>query len=127
MEQNKTKVLVVNDDPGGRYLWIKQLADAGYEVVEAMHAEQALGTAATTSPAVAVLDVMLPGMDGFELSRRLKGDPKTAAIRIFHTSVREDIARLREQSKAAGGEAFLPQPFAKNLAAALTAALAEAR
>ena len=127
MEKTRTKVLVVNDDPGGRYLWIRDLSNAGYEVVEAMHGEQALGTAAATTPLIAVLDVMMPGMDGFELSRRLKGDPKTAAIRIFHTSVREDIARLREQSKAAGGEAFLPQPFAKNLAAALTAALAEAR
>lgn len=123
MEKTRTKVLVVNDDPGGRYLWIRDLANAGYEVVEAMHGQQALGTAASTAPAIAVLDVVMPGMDGFELSRRLKADPQTAGIRIFHTSVRTDLEELRRLSREAGGEAYLPQPFSKNLAFALRAAL----
>ena len=117
-------ILVVNDDPGGRYVWIKDLATAGFEVVEAMHGEQALGTAARTTPEIAIVDVMLPGIDGFELCRRFKADPRTARIRVIHTSVRPDVEKLQELSRAAGGDAFLPQPFTKgDLASTLRAML----
>lgn len=117
-------LLVVNDDPAGRYLWVRDLGAAGFEVAEAMTGEQALGVARNNVPSLAILDVKLPGMDGFEVARRLRADPVTADIRILHTSALPDVEALTQRSRESGGDAFLPMPHTgQQLIAAVRALL----
>ena len=118
-------LLVVNDDPAGRYLWVRDLGAAGFEVAEAMTGEQALGAAKSNKPALVVLDVKLPGIDGFEVSRRLRADPANAGMKILHTSALPDAESLERRSREAGGDAFLPMPYTgRELAARVRALLA---
>jgi two-component system, sensor histidine kinase len=107
----KQILLVVNDDPAGRYLWVRDLGAAGFDVTEAMTGEQALGTARSRVPALVVLDVKLPGIDGFEVARRLRADPATAKVKILHTSALPDPEALERRSREAGGDGFLPMPY----------------
>lgn len=118
-------ILVVNDDPGARYLWVRDLGHAGFEVAEAMTGEQAVGAARSHPPALVVLDVKLPGIDGFEVARRLRADPATSSIKILHTSVMPDVPALERQSRESGGDVFVPMPSSgEELAQAVRSLLA---
>ena len=120
----KPILLVVNDDPGARYLWVRDLGHAGFEVTEAMSGEQAVGAARSHLPALVVLDVKLPGIDGFEVARRLRSNPATASIKILHTSVLPDVPALERQSRESGGDVFLPVPSGEELTRAVRSLLA---
>ena len=77
------KVLVVDDEPVIADLAKVILANDGFDVVTAHSGEEALDRVADEPPDVIVLDVMMPGMDGWEVARRLKEDPDTAHIQIL--------------------------------------------
>ena len=80
-----------------------------YEIVEAENGEQALQAISQRSPDVILLDVMMPGMDGFEVCRRLKKDPRTAMIPVLMvTALSERLERL--MGIAAGANDFLNKP-----------------
>lgn len=76
-------VLVVDDEPDIANLEKIALAHAGFEVRIAHSGPEALEMVAASSPDVIVLDVMMPGMDGWEVAGRLKGDDATKAIPIL--------------------------------------------
>ena len=63
------------------------LVDAGYEVIEAKHGGEAFELAHHERPDVILLDVWMPGMDGFEVLRKLKGDPATEGIAVILLTV----------------------------------------
>jgi adenylate cyclase len=103
-------VLVVDDEEPNRILLRDALEARGYDVSEAQNGEQALREVATRSPDVILLDIMMPGMDGFEVCRRLKGDPRTAPIPILMvTALSERKERL--MGIAAGANDFLSKPL----------------
>jgi adenylate cyclase len=102
-------VLVVDDEEQNRVLLCDSLEAQGYEIAEAENGEQALQRVAECSPNVVLLDVMMPGMDGFEVCRRLKGDPRTAGIPVLMVTALSE-RKERMIGIAAGANDFLNKP-----------------
>ena len=89
------RILIVDDEPVNIEL-IAEIFEQEHEVLFAVNGEQALKLAATSAPDVILLDVMLPGMDGFEVCSRLKSDPLTRDIPvIFITGLGDTTAETR--------------------------------
>ena len=108
-DKGKPLVLNVDDDAAGRYAITRILLQAGFEVVEAATGREALRLA-QECPDLVVLDVNLPDIDGFEVCRRIKANPRTAAIPVVHLSAtfvgsEDRIAGLEE-----GADGYLTQP-----------------
>ena len=102
-------VLIVDDVPDNLAVLHDALDESGYTVLVALHGEAALQRAAQALPDIVLLDAMMPGMDGFEVARRLKASPATAHIPIiFMTGLTETehlVAALgeRAEQRAVGG------------------------
>lgn len=104
------RVLVVDDDGRNRELLHELLVARGYSVIEAENGFVALECAVRDAPHAILLDVMMPGMDGFEVCRRLKADPATSPIPILLvTALQERDDRLR--GIEAGANDFLTKPI----------------
>jgi CheY-like chemotaxis protein len=80
-------VLIVEDDPDVRNLISLRVKNLGHDVVTASTGEEALEVARRLSPALVVLDIGLPGIDGWEVLRRLRAEPATASIGVLVVSV----------------------------------------
>lgn len=106
----RLRVLVVDDDPLVRNLLRAVLNDADFDLEEARDGSEALKLVAENAPDVIVLDVMMPGMNGYEVCRTLRADPRLDASRIVILTAR-DTAADREESKLAGADAFFAKPF----------------
>ena len=108
----KDLVLVVDDDPSNRVLLRRILERREHAVVEAADGEEALVLARTERPALILLDVQLPGLDGYEVCRRLKADPETSrAPVIFLSALGGSGDKVR--GFEAGGADYLGKPFHK--------------
>jgi CheY-like chemotaxis protein len=104
------RVLVVEDNPVNLELVGALLESEGYSVIPAETADVGLRLAATEPPDLVVMDIQLPGMSGYEATRRLKADPATAAIPVVALTahaMQGEEARARE----AGCDAFLTKPI----------------
>ena len=100
-------VLVVDDDEAIVEFLEMALTDLGYRVLSAVNGA-ALQIAHAERPSVILLDIMMPGMDGVEVSRRLRADPDTAAIPIIAMSAQE---RLDSTGTLMRVDDRLPKPF----------------
>ncbi|MBF2049958.1 MAG: response regulator [Elainella sp. C42_A2020_010] len=106
----RPKVLIVDDHPSSRMTAASLLAMEGYEVLEAENGYAALEQVRLAAPDLILLDVMMPGMDGYEVCRRLKQDEQTRLTPIvFVTALNDRRARLK--GIEAGGDDFLSKPF----------------
>ena len=85
VQKPETLILLVDDDPVKRYTISKTLLRADFQVQEAASGREALRLVASL-PDLVILDVKLPDMDGFEVCRRIKSEPATAAIPVLHIS-----------------------------------------
>jgi class 3 adenylate cyclase len=103
------RVLVVDDDPDMAAFLAKMLDAEGLVPLTVGDGESALAKAVTESPDLVLLDVMLPGMDGFAVCERLKADPATAMIPVVLVTALEDTAS-RVRGIRAGGDDFLSKP-----------------
>lgn len=102
------RILVVDDEPEMTELLARGLTADGHEVVEAHDGIAAMGHATTTDLELAVVDVMLPGMSGFELSRRLKDyDPTIAVILLTARHAVDDRVRGLDS----GADDYMIKPF----------------
>jgi len=108
--RNADLVLIVDDVPDNLAVLHDALDESGYTVLVATSGEAALARAAQARPDIVLLDAMMPGMDGFEVARRLKADPATAHIPIvFMTGLTETehlVAALE-----AGGVDYVTKPI----------------
>jgi len=105
-ERKVRTVLVVDDSLTTRALEKNILEAAGYRVVTAASGEEAMGTLATTACDIAVLDVQMPGMDGFELTRRLRSDAAwrdLPVVLVTSLDTQADVARGLD----AGADAYI--------------------
>jgi len=110
LESASPKILVVDDHPSSRMTAVALLSVEGYEVLEAENGSVALDCVIEMNPDLILLDVMMPGMDGYEVCRRLKQDEQTRLIPVvFVTALNDRRARLR--GIEAGGDDFLSKPF----------------
>lgn len=118
-------VLVADDDEDILTLVGLRLERAGYEVLTAKDGVEALEIVEQRTPDVAVVDVMMPRMDGHELVRRLRARPETATLPILVlTAAVHD--RVAEASAEAGADAHMRKPFSpKDLVARLGELLAD--
>ncbi|HKV87775.1 MAG TPA: response regulator [Candidatus Dormibacteraeota bacterium] len=102
-------ILIVEDDPASRLLATATLEDDGYEVLDAGSAEEAIPMIERRAPDLILMDIQLPGMDGLELTRKLKSEAATATIPVValtaHTMPLHERAAV-----AAGCAAFLAKP-----------------
>ena len=111
-DNSRARVLNVNDHVVARYTISRLLSRAGFEVVEAGSGEAALEIArGATPPDVIVLDVKLPGIDGFEVCRLLKTDAETAAIKVLHTSAAYVTSEKKVEGWSVGADGYLTQPY----------------
>ncbi|HEX2012142.1 MAG TPA: response regulator [Roseateles sp.] len=104
------RVLIVDDVPDNLALLHDSLDEAGYTVLVAFDGQAALESAAQLPPDVVVLDAVMPGLDGFEVARRLKADPRTAAAPIIFMTGLSDTEHV-EAAFAAGGVDYVTKPI----------------
>lgn len=97
---SKSNVLVVDDDPDKLHLLSVALKIAGYEVRTATDGEEALAAIAAYQPDLVISDVMMPGVNGYELARRIRENPRTKFIPV----ILQTAARLRAEDLRRGSE-----------------------
>jgi two-component system cell cycle response regulator DivK len=120
LEETPLSVLLVEDDLEGRRLYARWLTDIGFHVEEAHNGLQALERAFDARPDVVVTDLDIPGIDGFELTRRLKRDPRTRDVPVLAVTGRVAFATDPGRAQRAGCDAVLPKPYsAADLEAAI--------
>ena len=109
-KDSEKRVLIVEDHPDMRELLVWQIQLMGYVPVEASHAKEGLEKAATESPVLILLDIMMPSMDGREAARALKNNPATREIPILATTALFREADLQSCLEA-GCSGYLVKPF----------------
>jgi CheY-like chemotaxis protein len=106
----KVAILVVDDNAMNLKLVEYILAAQGYDVQTALDADAALASVAARRPRLILMDLQLPGIDGFELTRRLKADPETADIVIVAVSAYA-MKGDAERALSAGCDGYIPKPL----------------
>jgi CheY-like chemotaxis protein len=107
------KILLVEDNPVNRRLAVFLLRAHGYEVREATTAMEAFEILQTDQPDLIVMDIQLPGMDGLEITRKLKEQPATADIPVIAVTSYA-MKGDREKALAAGCVGYVTKPIDKN-------------
>lgn len=102
-------VLVVDDFEDTRIIYAESLRFAGFDVAEAANGHDAVALAAKISPDVVVMDLAMPGMDGWEATRRLKANPRTRDIRVMAVTGHQE-AEHRLLAWRAGCDDFFSKP-----------------
>jgi DNA-binding response OmpR family regulator len=121
------KILIVDDDPFLLRLVGYILSKEGYDIVTAMDGEEAMEKVGTEKPDLAILDVMMPGIDGLEVCRRLRSQPETAALPIVMLSARTSVSD-RIAGLEAGANEYLGKPSdARQMVACVADLLERAR
>jgi len=104
------RVLLVDDDAGNRTLLYVALRLAGIDAIEAEDGWQGLERARADAPNLIVLDMKMPGLDGFELATRLRDDERTRSIPVLFVSAEADESH-KLQARAMGALGYLTKPF----------------
>jgi CheY-like chemotaxis protein len=103
-------VLLVEDDPDGRLLFADWLRDAGFRVETAHNGLQALERAVELRPDAILTDLDIPGIDGYELTRRIKNGPWTASVPVLAVTGYGPFTQDPSRADRAGCDAILPKP-----------------
>jgi len=109
MMETPARILIVDDERQNRQLLEVLLLADGYELDTAGSAEEALAAVKRQRPDLILLDIMMPGMDGYQVVARLKADPHTASIPVVMLSALDDRSS-RSHGLTAGAAAFLSKP-----------------
>ncbi len=105
-----TTILIVDDEPSGREMLAALLHAQGYQLAFAAGGADALAQAAKLQPDLILLDVMMPGIDGVEVIRRIRSEPDLRRVRII--ALTGDVTRARLQNVfEAGADRFVAKPF----------------
>lgn len=106
----KAKILVVDDSPTHLKLASDPLMENGYQVVTASDGEEAIAKAENEKPALMVLDVIMPKMNGFQVCRKIKTTPELREIKVIMcTSKTQESDKF--WGKKQGADAYLTKPF----------------
>ena len=119
-EDERPTVVVVEDDPATRELVVQAIEACDVRVLSAGNGEDGLELVRTSRPDLVILDVVLPGVDGFEVAERIRADPAIAGVRLVMLTVVDD----RDRADRLGVDLYVTKPFdADRLAAEVTALL----
>lgn len=106
-------VLVVDDEPMTRKLLRLMLTRADYQVIEASDGYEALKAVSNQAPDVVLLDVMMPGMNGYTVCSHLRSHKQTANLPVIMLSARGDSEGI-QQAMAVGASVFMTKPITPN-------------
>ncbi len=106
----KRKFLLIEDNEQNRYLVNFLLEQRGHEIVSAVSGPLGIELAGRVRPDLILLDIQLPGMDGYTVARAIKGDPALRAIPIVAVTSYAMVGD-REQAMAAGCDGYLEKPI----------------
>ncbi|MPT21751.1 response regulator [Ancylobacter sp.] len=104
-----TKILLVEDNEMNRDMLSRRLARNGFEVLIAVNGQEGVDIALAEKPALILMDMSLPVLDGWEATRQVKAHPETAAIPVIALTAHA-MASDREQAMAAGCDDFDTKP-----------------
>jgi len=105
-----TRILVVEDQADNRRILRDLLTSVGYEILEAVTGDEGVMLATTQRPDLILMDVQLPGIDGYEATRRIKADPELRHIPIIAVTSYA-LSGDDAQAFAAGCDAYVAKPF----------------
>jgi CheY-like chemotaxis protein len=108
-EQDGPLILVVDDYDDAREMYAEYLQFCGFRVAEARNGNEALEQAFTVKPDLILMDLSLPGMDGWEATRQLKADDRTRRIPVVALTGHA-LAGASEGAKRAGCDSFVTKP-----------------
>src|SRR5690348_2644982 len=125
------KILVVDDEPDILRVVVRIMESCGHEVRTALDGVEALERVAADRPDCIILDLNLPRLDGFEVCKRLKGDPATREIPIVMMTAAYVSVEDAKQGQRLGADEYVVKPFLRevlvhNVERLLTAAAAAA-
>ena len=103
-------ILVVEDQEDNRQILRDLLASTGFDMIEAWDGEAALTVAAAKRPDLILMDIQLPGLDGYEATRRIKADPALKHIPIIAVTSYA-LSGDDEKARLAGCDAYVTKPF----------------
>jgi len=106
----RLKILIVDDDPDLRTTVEMRFSAAGFEVQQAGSGEEGLELASRLRPAAIILDVNMPGLDGFETCRRLRAGRRTRDIPVIMLTACKRVGEL-EEGLEAGADTYITKPF----------------
>lgn len=109
IKTGRPRVLLVDDYSDAREMYSEYLKYSGFDVVEAANGVEALERALDSSPDIILMDLSLPVMDGWEATRRLKQDARTAGIPVVALTGHA-LSGILEGAKTAGCDAFVTKP-----------------
>jgi CheY-like chemotaxis protein len=104
------RILVVDDEPAIRLLCRVNLQADGFAVKEASDGAAAMALAHEWHPDLILLDVMMPGEDGFAVAERIRDDPELSGVRVLFLTARADIGD-HERSRRTGAVGHVTKPF----------------
>ena len=107
---NMSTILIVDDEPSARETLQALLFNEGYNLIFAHNGPEALEKVSGLTPDLILLDVMMPGMDGFEVCRRLRADTHLAQVPIMMVTALDD-RDSRLQGIEAGADDFISKPY----------------
>jgi two-component system, cell cycle response regulator DivK len=108
-KSDRPRVLLVDDYPDAREMYTEYLEFSGFDVIAAGNGMEALERAVDAAPDIILMDLSLPVMDGWEATRRLKADRRTASIPVVALTGHA-LAGISEGAKQAGCDAFVTKP-----------------
>jgi two-component system cell cycle response regulator DivK len=104
------RILVVEDQEDNRQIIRDLLSATDYEITEDESGEAALAVVAVQRPDLILMDIQLPGMDGYEVTRRIKADPALRSIPIFAVTSYA-LSGEEQKARAAGCDEYVPKPY----------------
>ena len=108
-ERDRPVVLIVEDQQDLRQLYAQHLTMSGFDVIEAANGLEAIDHTLSSLPDVVLMDLSLPIVDGWEATRRLKADVRTAHIPIVALTAHDGSGELQRATRA-GCDWFVPKP-----------------
>lgn len=109
IERARPLILIVEDQTELRQLYAQQLTISGFDVIEAGNGEDAVASTAARMPDVVLMDLSLPVVDGWEATRRLKSDARTAHIPVVALTAHDGSGELQRATNA-GCDWLVPKP-----------------
>src|SRR5688572_23902908 len=108
-QRERPLILIVEDQSELRQLYAQQLASSGFDVVEAADGQEAVRRGSALVPDVVLMDLSIPVLDGWEATRQLKADSRTAHIPVVALTAHDGAGEL-ERATNAGCDWFVPKP-----------------
>lgn len=108
-EAEKGTILIVEDDEDSRYVYQLILEANGFEVLTAASGTEGLRLARERRPAAVLMDISIPGMDGWTVTRMLKDDPETRSVPVIVITAHA-FPEDREMAEEVGSDGFLTKP-----------------